>query len=144
MPKGTCVCGAVEFEVRPPYRFFQYCHCSRCRKRSGSLHATNVAVPVDQVTFLRGEEHLKRFELPTAERWNNAFCDVCGSALPAKSRDGRGYVVPVGGIDGDIGGAPTRNIFVASRASWHVDASSLPSCDAAPAPPAPASPPAKT
>ena len=48
MPKGSCVCGAVEFEIRPPYRFFQYCHCSRCRKRSGSIHAANVAVPADQ------------------------------------------------------------------------------------------------
>lgn len=132
MPRGSCVCGAVEFDVTPPYRFFQYCHCSRCRKRSGTLHAANVAVPAAQLTWLRGEEHVKRFELETAERWCNAFCDVCGSGLPWRSRDGRGYVVPVGGLDEDPIERPTRNIYTASRATWHVDASSLPSFEEGP------------
>jgi hypothetical protein len=134
VPKGSCVCGVVEFEFRPPYRFFQYCHCTRCRRRSGSIHAANVAVPVAQLAWLRGERNVRRYELPTAERWCNAFCEICGSALPWKTRNGLGYVVPVGGVDGDLQEAPTRNVHVASRASWHVDAASLPSFDAEPAP----------
>ena len=63
MPKGSCVCGAVEYDITQPYRFFQYCHCSRCRKRSGSAHAANIAVLVDQFAWVCGEEHVKRYEL---------------------------------------------------------------------------------
>jgi hypothetical protein len=129
MARGTCVCGAVEFEVVPPFRFFQYCHCSRCRKRSGSIHAANVAVPVEQLRWVRGEERAKRFELATAKSWSNAFCEVCGSALPWLTRNGRAYVVPVGGLDEDPGERPTRNIWKGSRAVWHVDAAQLPSFD---------------
>lgn len=36
------MCGAVAFEVQPPYRFFQDCHCEPCRKRSGSIHAADL------------------------------------------------------------------------------------------------------
>jgi hypothetical protein len=132
MPKSTCVCGAVEWEIQPPYRFFQYCHCSRCRKRSGSLHAANVAVPAAQLAWTKGEEHVKRWEHPDAERWCSAFCDTCGSALPWRSRDGLGYVVPVGGMEDEPGERPTRNIFYGSRAPWHVDAATLPTFETTP------------
>ena len=126
MARGTCVCGAVEFDVRPPFRFFQYCHCSRCRKRSGSIHAANIAVLVDDFSWVRGEEHAKRFELPAAKSWSNCFCDVCGSALPWKNRAGTAFIVPAGGLDEPPASAPTRNIHYGSRAAWHIDAASLP------------------
>ena len=38
---GTCLCGQIKFEVTPPFAGFRYCHCSRCRKASGSAHAAN-------------------------------------------------------------------------------------------------------
>lgn len=132
MPKGTCVCGAVAFEVQPPYRFFQYCHCTRCRKRSGSIHAANLAVPAAQLVFSRGAEHVKRFELPSAVSWSNCFCDVCGSGLPWLTRNGKAYIVPAGTLDDDPGERPTRNIWVGSRASWEVTASSLPEFEGEP------------
>jgi len=138
MPTGSCVCGAVAFEVKPPYRFFQYCHCSRCRKRSGSIHAANLAAPADQVAFVRGEEHVKRFELPTAAGWSNAFCGVCGSGLPWKTRNGKAWIVPAGTLDDDPVERPTRNVWVGSRAPWEVTASSLPEFESEARPPAPA------
>ena len=136
MPKGTCVCGAVEFEITPPYRFFQYCHCSRCRKRSGSIHAANIAVLAEQFAWVRGEEHVKRFEHPAAKSWSNCFCDVCGSGLPWKTRNQKAFIVPAGGLDEDPGARPTRNIWYGSRAMWHVDASTLEHFDEEPPPPA--------
>ena len=129
MAHGTCVCGAVEFDVRPPYRFFQYCHCSRCRKRTGSIHAANIAVPIAQFSWVRGEERVKRFEMPSAKSWSNCFCDTCGSGLPWVTRNGRAVIVPAGGLDDMPDGAPTRNIHYASRAAWHVDAATLPTFD---------------
>lgn len=136
MPKGSCVCGAVAFEVKPPYRFFQYCHCSRCRKRSGSIHAANLAAPVDQLVWLRGEEHVKRFELPTAKSWSNCFCDVCGCGLPWKTRNGKAYIVPAGTLDEDPVERPTRNIWMGTRAAWEVPAASLPEFEEEPPRPA--------
>lgn len=134
MARGSCVCGAVEFEVDPPPRFFGYCHCSRCRKRTGSLHAANLVVPEGQVRFLRGEEHVRQYELPTAQRWGNAFCTICGSALPRRNRDGKAWTVPAGGLDEDPGSRPDWSIYLGSKAPWHVDAASLPGFEEGPPP----------
>lgn len=129
MAEASCVCGAVRWTVAPPYRFFQYCHCSRCRKRSGSIHAANVAVLDGQVSWQAGSDFVKRFELPSARSWCNAFCGVCGSAVPWQTRNGKAWIVPAGGFDNLPDGQPTRNIHYASRAAWHVDAATLPVFD---------------
>jgi hypothetical protein len=126
MPSGSCVCGAVAFEVEPPYRFFQYCHWSRCRKRSGSIHAANIAVLSPQLVWLRGRDHVQAFELASASAWGNAFCSTCGAGLPWLTRNGRAYIVPAGALDDDPVERPTRNVQMSSRAAWEVPASSLP------------------
>jgi hypothetical protein len=39
---GACLCGAVAYAAEGPFPVFQYCHCSRCRRFTGSAHAANV------------------------------------------------------------------------------------------------------
>lgn len=129
---GSCVCGAVRFEIRPPFLTMQYCHCSRCRKQSGSAHAANLFVPADQLVFTAGQEHVRRFELPTANYWCNAFCDVCGSRMPWLSKTGKAWLVGSGALDADPGMRPLRNIHFGSRAPWYVHASELDTFDAGP------------
>ncbi len=130
--RGSCVCGKVRFAFQPPFRFFQYCHCSRCRKRSGSAHAANIAVMADQLRFLEGDELVRRFELPGAKSWSNAFCGECGSGLPWLTRNGRAYIVPAGTLDDPPPSGPTRNIHFASRAAWYAHASELERFDGEP------------
>ena len=132
MTNGSCVCGAVGYQLRPPYRFFQYCHCSRCRKRSGSIHAANIAVAAGQFAWTKGEDQVQRFALPGAKSWSNAFCRTCGSGLPWSALGGAFWIVPAGSLDEDPGDRPTRNIHYASRAVWHEDAATLPVFDAEP------------
>jgi hypothetical protein len=122
---GSCVCGEVRWRIRPPYRFFQYCHCSRCRKRSGSAHAANIALAHDQLEWIAGEASIQRFELPSAKSWSNAFCRTCGSGVPWLTRNGRFYIAPAGGLDDDPGARPTRNVHFASRTVWYVHAAEL-------------------
>lgn len=124
--RGSCLCGAVAFTVRAPFLFFQYCHCSRCRKRSGSAHGANLLVKTEQLTWTRGEASVKRYELPTAEYYCTGFCGVCGSALPWRTRNGKLFLVPAGALDDDPGITPTRNIYWDSRAAWCVPAGDLP------------------
>jgi hypothetical protein len=124
--RGSCLCGAVAFEIRTPFVFFHYCHCSRCRKRSGSVHSANILVKAEQFAWTRGEAEARRYELPTAAYFSTGFCGVCGSALPWRTRNGKGFLVPAGALDDDPGIKPTRNIFWDSRAPWYAPASDLP------------------
>ena len=59
--KGSCLCGEVEFEVTGNMGIFQYCHCSRCRKFTGSAHASNLFVSPDQFNWLKGEQSVVNF-----------------------------------------------------------------------------------
>jgi hypothetical protein len=132
MVKGSCVCGAVEFEIDGAPEVFQYCHCSRCRKFSGSAHAANMFVPHGKLRFVRGEGAVKRYELPTAKYWCSAFCTTCGSAMPWLSKTGTRYIVPAGTLDADPTARPSRNVHFGSRAPWYVHAASLENHDGNP------------
>jgi len=123
---GTCLCGSVGYAIRPPFIFFHYCHCSRCRKTSGTAHASNILVKADQFQWLSGEDAVRRWECPDAEHFCNAFCTNCGSKLPWLTRNGRAYLVPAGTLDQDLDMLPERNVFWGSRADWYRETGELP------------------
>jgi hypothetical protein len=129
---GSCLCGAVRFAIEGESRVFQYCHCSRCRKGSGSAHAANLFVDKEQLTWEVGEDHVQRFELPEAKWWSRAFCKSCGASMPWLSRNGKSFIVPAGALDEDPGTRPTRNIYFGSAAPWYVHASELEIFDTVP------------
>lgn len=118
---GSCLCGSVTFTVRPPFSAFRYCHCSRCRKASGSAHAANLIVPRAQFSWLKGEESVKRFDLPGAQRFAVWFCPACGSRVPHAMKNREDVLIPAGVLDADPGLRPENNIFWASKASWYVE-----------------------
>jgi len=123
--RGSCVCGAVTYAVRPPFLAFQYCHCSRCRKATGSAHATNLFTASERFQWTGGEAHVRRFELSSAKYWCHGFCELCGSSLPWQTRTGKAFIVPAGTLDDDPGERPSRNIYWASRAPWYEHAGEL-------------------
>lgn len=129
---GSCLCGAVAYEIRPPFFFFQYCHCSRCRKFSGSAYAANIMVAEDQFCWTRGEDQLRRYEVPDAKYYCTTFCTVCGSSLPWRTRSGKAVLVPAGTLDEDPGATPECNIYWASRAPWYQPVGNLPFFDEGP------------
>ena len=53
---GSCLCTKVSYQITGNMGVFQYCHCSRCRKFTGSAHAANMFVSPDDFSWLSGEE----------------------------------------------------------------------------------------
>ncbi len=127
--RGSCLCGAVGFEISPPFVFFHHCHCSRCRKSSGSAFSANILVKAAQFRWSRGEEFVRRWELPEAQFYCTGWCSACGSALPWQSRNRKGYLVPAGSLDDDPRERPDRNIYWAHRAPWFTNPGALPTID---------------
>ena len=129
---GSCLCGLVRFEVDPPFQIMAHCHCSRCRKSTGTGHATNLTAGPGQLRWLSGEDAIGRYELPTAQSYGKWFCSTCGSPVPRLRRDGRLYIVPAGSLDADPGVRPSHRIFWSSRAPWSCEGDALPTHDAYP------------
>ena len=77
MRKGSCLCGAVTFEVAGELPRPDACHCSKCRKHSGHYFAST-DVPRSAVT-IHGEENLTWYQ--SSEKARRGFCATCGSSL---------------------------------------------------------------
>jgi hypothetical protein len=122
---GKCLCGEVSYEISGNLGIFQYCHCSRCRKFTGSAHAANLIVAPEQFKWLSGEEYVGRHELEEAKHFATCFCKKCGSSLPWMTKTQKAVVVPAGSLDSDPGIRPTQNIFWGSKACWYEDANGL-------------------
>ena len=123
---GACLCGQVTYLIKGNVGVFQYCHCSRCRKFTGSAFAANLLVAPEHFQWLSGEELVGRFEVPEAKHFATTFCRNCGSSLPWLTKSGKAVVVPAGTLEGDPGIRPSQNIFCASKGVWYVEPDSLP------------------
>ncbi len=126
---GSCLCGAIKFEIKPPFTAFRYCYCSRCQKASGSAHAANAFVPEAQFQWLAGDSMVKRFDLPGAKRFAVWFCPQCGTRMPHTVKSTENMLIPAGVLDGDPGMRPENSIFWKSKAAWYVPPQEMPKFD---------------
>ena len=116
--KGSCLCGAVKYEVAGEPTRFYHCHCSRCRKATGTGHASNLFLQPGALKWLSGEEQIRAFKVPDAKRFSNHFCATCGSRLPRQAKDTDVVMIPCGSLDDEAPIKPQARIFFGSRANW--------------------------
>lgn len=124
--RGSCLCGEIRYEITADVLRFYHCYCSRCRKATGTGHASNLIVRPSSVTWLAGEDLVREYKVPEAERFTNRFCSKCGSRVPRVAPDGSIGVIPAGSLDHDIALSPDGRIFQDSRMSWTCDERALP------------------
>ncbi len=112
---GSCLCGAVRYEITGAFEFMGNCHCSMCRKSHGAAFATWGIVNQHQFMWTSGEEFVQGYESSTGNQ--RCFCRKCGSPLVSMHAGKVGEVV-VGTLDSDPGTRPREHIFVGSKAPW--------------------------
>jgi hypothetical protein len=123
--RGSCLCGAVRFQVRPPFLRASHCHCSRCRKHSGTAVCTQARVPRERFALLQGADWIRAYG--KGEGAVKAFCVLCGSSLFGGDwPDGPEVSIRMGAFDDDPGIRPQFHTFVDSRAPWDEITDGLP------------------
>jgi hypothetical protein len=115
---GSCLCTQVKFEVTGEAKRFYYCHCSRCRKATGTGHASNLFLQPASLRWVSGAEQIRSFKPPEALRFTNQFCGNCGSRLPRQVGNTDTVVIPAGSLDVEPPIKPHARIFYGSRADW--------------------------
>ncbi|MBU2960208.1 GFA family protein [Citreicella sp. C3M06] len=128
---GQCLCGAVKFRISGEFESFFLCHCSRCRKDSGSAHSANLFSSTAKLIWVSGEAKIKTFHLP-GSRHMKSFCADCGSALPISQPEIGLIVVPAGSLDSRFDMRPNAHICCSSRANWDNDLASIERIDELP------------
>lgn len=117
--KGACLCGRVQYQVNGPLEMFHICHCTQCRRSTGSAHASNIFTSKDNIEWLAGEDLVKRFDPDEPGVISKAFCTHCGSLVPYVSAKSGKLIVPAGGLSEEPNIKPQDNIFWKDRASWY-------------------------
>lgn len=124
--EGSCYCGAVRYAVADEFLYAANCHCSNCRRTTGSAFKPLAGIERYKLTVTKGERCLLIFGEEDA---NDTHCMACGSLLYSIVRDGAFVHVAMGTLIDTPSIRPSMHIFVGSRAPWFAITDDLPQYD---------------
>jgi hypothetical protein len=115
--RGSCLCGAVQFEVAGEFEPRSYCHCASCKRLSGGAATANARARSDSIRLTAGRDVIRTYQ--PNEGSAKTFCSVCGSNLFGGGWPESEFCsVRLPAIDSPFEGRPTRHIFTRSVAPW--------------------------
>ena len=120
---GKCFCGAVQYEVADAFLYAGNCHCSKCRRTTGSAFKPFAGIERARLSLTKGHDTLMVCGEKNA---NNTHCRACGSLLFSVVQEGARVHVAMGSLVDSPSIRPTFHIFVGSKAPWFAIADDLP------------------
>ena len=123
MLTGKCFCGAVQYSVPDAFTYALNCHCSNCRRTTGSAFKPFAGIVRREFTVTQGADQLLIYG---EEKTHDAHCRLCGSLLYSVVRDGAYVHVALGTLMDAPTLRPTAHIFVGSKAPWFTITDKLP------------------
>lgn len=122
MPKGSCLCGAVWFEIEGELAPPDACHCSQCRRQSGHYWAST-DIDKDRIV-IHGSEAVRWYQ--ASEKVRRGFCSTCGSFLFWEPLGGARTAIAMGAFDAPTGTRLGHHIFVADKGDYYEIGDGLP------------------
>jgi len=113
---GKCSCGVIEYQFSMTDLLAYQCHCSVCRKATGSAFSTTLMVPVMSFQWLSSESSIATYK--KENEYKVSFCSMCGSPVPNMFRNFPLLSVPVGGIENSEDIVIAAQIYLGSKAEW--------------------------
>ena len=126
---GSCLCGAIRFEIDKAAGPFEICHCNRCRKVSGAAGLPTIRVFATDYRMVTGMESATTYSAPILYEppaYHSVFCSICGSPVPPPIPDGEMLEIPAGLLDDDPDIRPDKHIFIEFTPPWHTITDTLP------------------
>lgn len=114
--RGKCLCGRIEFRISGVLPDIYQCHCSLCRKATGSSSNSALIVLGENFEWVCGQEYVSSYVNETGYR--SDFCSKCGSPVPNPLGARPKYWIPAGLLEGNVGLEVAAHLHVGSKASW--------------------------
>ena len=118
---GSCLCGAVRYEIVAEPITLYACHCSDCQTASGASFILAMRVPNNGITITQGDP--KPYERSRADgRKKNIFrCPQCLTALWSASVKSPEYLTVYAGTLNDTSQLrPVGHIWTSDAQPWVV------------------------
>lgn len=123
--RGSCLCGAVSYQLLTPPKAVSHCHCSQCRKGHGAAFASYASVPRDALRILSGESNIRAYASSATVK--REFCSECGSTLFWSRSTGEfadWVSIALGTLDTPLLPAKQKHVHLESAAPWYTPNSS--------------------
>lgn len=128
MIQGSCLCGAVGFELEHPVSDIELCHCRKCKKAYGAPFAATLYGTRRTFRWTRGEACVRIYDSPLEDSppaYRHSFCATCGSALPLVWDQLPFVEVPASCLDVPVDSRPAYQMFECQRLEWIGEAHGL-------------------
>ena len=117
--KGSCLCGAIQYEIDRLDTPIGHCHCHTCRKAHAAAFASTAGVDRQHFRWLKGEDKLSSFESSPGKLRH--FCSICGSHVMAERPAQPNVILRVATLDDDPGVRPAVHIWTSHDVPWLTD-----------------------
>ncbi|GGA61025.1 aldehyde-activating protein [Pelagibacterium lentulum] len=126
MLKGSCLCGAVTYAVEDAFRYALNCHCTDCRRATGSAFKPLAGIEAEKLSLTSGSGNVLRYGGEGPEESHDVHCATCGSLLYSIVQKGTRANVSLGTLLDAPSIRPSMHIFVGSKAPWYEITDDLP------------------
>ncbi|WP_067563238.1 GFA family protein [Halofilum ochraceum] len=114
--KGSCLCGAIQFELSAAPSEIIRCHCRMCQKAHGASFASFARFRHEEFSLLAGADSLQTYR--SSDVAQRTFCGHCGSSLQFM-RDGRDtFGLAISALDTPLEPRPIQDYYAESRSGW--------------------------
>jgi hypothetical protein len=121
---GKCMCGAVEYAVDDAFEYSMNCHCSNCRRTTGSAFKPFAGIRRERLRVVKGDGAALIYG--DGDAAHDVHCSTCGSLVYSVVREGAYVHVAMGTLVDAPTIRPSGHIFVGSKAPWFEITDGLP------------------
>ncbi|THU92983.1 DUF636 domain-containing protein [Dendrothele bispora CBS 962.96] len=121
---GSCLCEANKFTVKGDPMLFVVCHCTNCKRQTGTAFMSNALFKEENIDFT-SSQNLGQYSDSKTQSGSTIvrqFCNTCGSSMFIRPDQGKKltgvWAIPVGLIDGSDTWTPTKEVFVEKKCSF--------------------------
>lgn len=115
---GQCLCRAIQFVIEADALGVYQCHCSECRKITGSAANSSCIIPESMFSWVQGERSISSYSHESGYR--SDFCKNCGSPTPNKINGKPYYWVPAGALENTQYMRIKAHLCIESKAEWEI------------------------
>ncbi|MGE8539331.1 MAG: GFA family protein [Acinetobacter sp.] len=113
---GSCLCGKIRFAVKTDIHTLYHCHCSLCRKQSGTASNAATLVNTQYFAWIAGESWISHYQKQTGFR--SDFCQSCGSPVPNQVGSSSLMWIPLGLLDASAQIQYKMSFCLNSKTAW--------------------------
>ena len=120
MNKGSCLCGAIKFEIDSEPVSVSHCLCTRCQKQHGAAFATYARFRTTDVKYITGEDKLSVYN--SSHDVLRKFCNICGSNIEwgCSERYPEWVAIAVASFDTEFRATEIKDLHLDTKACWLV------------------------